>query len=335
MATRCRSNVSFLALLLICAVLVAISIKRGADAMAAPGASSTSMPLRHRVALVSGGNKGIGKEIVRLLGSASQSANSQEKWVVFLGSRDEQRGRAAVEELSEALRISDADQTRIVCCPLDLTDKSSIEAAKDLVEREGNGALDVLINNAAICFNDPTLYGKVPHTPFEQQADITVRTNFFGTLDVTRAMLPLLERSPSPRIVNVASAAGRLAILKSDDLVRTFTSPDLRLSPQLESLMKEFVQDVESGIHASKGWPNTCYGMSKLGIIAMTRILARDYPRIMVNSVDPGYCATDQNNNQGVLPAERGAATPVALATVPAEEFVTGKHFYQEREIAW
>jgi hypothetical protein len=40
----------------------------------------------------------------------------------------------------------------------------------------------VLVNNAAVCFNDPTLYGKVPHTPFAQQAGVTLDTNFFGTL---------------------------------------------------------------------------------------------------------------------------------------------------------
>jgi carbonyl reductase 1 len=139
-------------------------------------------------------------------------------------------------------------------------------------------------------------------------------------------------QSESPRIINIASAAGRLAILKSTELVQTFTSPQLQLS-ELESLLHQFVHDVEAGIHASKGWPNTCYGMSKLGIIAMTKIFARDYPTIMVNSVDPGYCATDQNNQQGVLPAARGAVTPCLLATEAT--FVTGKHFFQEQEIAW
>ena len=60
--------------------------------------------------------------------------------------------------------------------------------AHDLAEFVGKeyGRLDVLVNNAAICFNDPTLYGKVPHTPFKEQANITVRTNFFGTLALTQ-----------------------------------------------------------------------------------------------------------------------------------------------------
>ena len=67
----------------------------------------------------------------------------------------------------------------------------------------------------------------------------------------------------------------------------------------------------------------------------MTKVMARQYPGIMINSVDPGYCATDQKNNQGILPAGRGALTPFLLATIPADKFVTSKHFFQEQEIEW
>ena len=296
--------------------------------------------LSSKVALVSGANKGIGKEIVRLLSQSSSSSydddEEDEGWIIFLGSRDRRRGEDAVKELSKDL----PKNIKIICCPLDLTDESTIQATKEMVETQGNGGkLDVLINNAAICFNDPTLYGKVPYTPFEQQANITVQTNFFGTLKVTQTMLPLLQESDSsPRIINIASSAGRLGILKSKELFDTFTSSNLQLS-KLESLLQTFVKEVENGTHASKGWPNTCYGMSKLGIIALTKILAREYPTIMVNSVDPGYCCTDQNNNQGILPATRGAVTPVLLAKLPADtdttNFITGRHFFQEREIEW
>jgi NAD(P)-dependent dehydrogenase (short-subunit alcohol dehydrogenase family) len=294
-------------------------------------AMATDFIPQRRTALVTGGNKGIGKEIVRLLSSSSDQDDEEKSasWTIFLGSRDGERGMAAAEELS-----GDSNKGQIICCPLDLTDEASILAAKELIEKEGNGKLDVLINNAAVCFNDPTLYGKVQHTPFEEQADITVRTNFLGTLHVIQTMLPLLQKSTSPRIINIASAAGRLSILKSQHLVQAFTSKDLDVS-MLQSLLIEFVQDVENGTHASKGWPNTCYGMSKLGIIALTKVLAREHPDIMVNSVDPGFCATDQNNNQGVIPAARGAVTPVVLATLPESEFVSGLHFYQEQEIPW
>ena len=105
------------------------------------------------------------------------------------------------------------------------------------------------MNNAAICFNDPTLYGKVPHTSFEQQARITVQTNYFGTLGVTQAMLPLLRASPSsPRIVNVASSAGRLRGSRATQEALTSDSLDV---PTLSSLMDDFVRDAEAGVHAA------------------------------------------------------------------------------------
>jgi carbonyl reductase 1 len=267
-----------------------------------------------QIALVTGANKGIGKEIVRKL---VNDANV----TTILACRS--GGEEAAAELG---------------CKhvyLDLTDDDSIHKAREYVEQEF-GKLDILINNAAICFNDPTLFGKVPYTPFEKQAEITIRTNYFGTYQVTKSMLPLLEASSSPRIINITSYAGRLSILKSRALKNAFTAPNLT-EMEIQGYMKDFVKAVETGVHSQQGWPNTCYGMSKLGVIALTRVLSRDFPRIMVNSVDPGYCATEQNNHQGTRPADRGAVTPLLLATLDESKMghVTGKHWMDEHEISW
>ena len=123
---------------------------------------------------------------------------------------------------------------------------------------------------------------------------------------MTRRCLPLLERSPSPRTINIAGRAGRLAILRSRELVDAFISETLTIL-ELSSLMREFARDVHDGSHRSRGWPTTCYGMSKLGLIALTRVLARRHPDMMVNSVDPGYCCTDHNGNRGDMNAADGA----------------------------
>jgi carbonyl reductase 1 len=328
---------------------------------AAASASESSLPppalTTGRVALVTGANKGVGKEICRLL------AKDPTIGATVMVCRSLERGQKARQEL-----LADGCQN-LYCCEYDLSKPESATSVRDYVEThphlQGRN-IDILINNAAICFNDPTLYGAVEYTPFDAQAEITIRTNFFGTWRLTQALLPLMllnknnkepladdnnKESPStststftPRLINIASNAGRLAILKSDKLKQKFTSEELTMD-ELEDLTNAFVQAVQVGNnnHAKDGWPNTCYGLSKLATIAMTRVLSRLYtgttsrPRMMCNTVDPGYCATDQNNHQGNRPAARGAVTPFLLATLPDEEAkkYTGLHWFDESPIQW
>ncbi len=274
------------------------------------------------------------------------------EFTAIIACRNVELGEAAAEDLRTNNNSEYECDVIALPIPMDLTDLSSIEAASNWVENEynhddddENGILDVLVNNAAICFNDPTLYGRVSYTPFQRQAGITIRTNYFGTLHVVQSFMPLLKKSSSPRIINIASAAGRLSILRSPQLVDAFTSNTLTL-PELSNMMEQFVADVESGTHIHKGWPNTCYGMSKLGIIALTRILARSHPEMMINSVDPGFCRTDQNDNQGTVDPSQGAYTPYLLALLERDEEGTGEedyvleadsglHFYEEKEMPW
>jgi len=282
-----------------------------------------------RIVLITGSNKGIGKEIARAIGSLPDHT-------AVLACRDAQLGAAAAAELA-------ADGCSVAFSRLDLTDAASIAATRDYVEASF-GRLDALVNNAAICFNDPTLYGKVPHTPFEQQARLTVETNYFGSLAVTEAMLPLLRRSrASPRVVNVASAAGRLR--GSPAIQRAISDPALTVAA-LGALMESFVSAAEEGTHLDAGWPNTCYGVSKLGLIALTRVMARDEAAtatpdglaVSFASVDPGFCATDQNNNQGHVPAAQGATTAATLAAAGDQgggAGMSGRHFYEGREMSW
>jgi NAD(P)-dependent dehydrogenase (short-subunit alcohol dehydrogenase family) len=143
-----------------------------------------------RVAVVTGGNKGIGREIARQLG--------REGITVFIGARDEARGREAAEKLrGEGI---DARPLR-----LDVTDDASVAAAAARVEQE-TGRLDVLVNNAGIAIDDAP--------PSRVSIDVlrrTYETNVFGLVRVTQAMLPLLRRSDAGRIVNLSSGLGSLA----------------------------------------------------------------------------------------------------------------------------
>ncbi|WP_406463009.1 SDR family NAD(P)-dependent oxidoreductase [Streptomyces sp. NBC_01622] len=133
-------------------------------------------------ALVTGANKGIGKEIARLLVA--------EGFTVYVGSRDAGRGQRAVDELGGGARL----------LVLDVTDADSIDAAAREVT-----ALDVLVNNAGI------MSGASP-APEADLDDVrrTYETNVFGVLAVTNAFLPALRRSPRPRVVNISSGTGSL-----------------------------------------------------------------------------------------------------------------------------
>ncbi len=144
-----------------------------------------------RVAVVTGANKGIGLEIARQL--------AREGVTVFLGSRDEARGRAAAEKLR-------ADGLDVRPLPLDVTDEKSVAAAASLLEREA-GRLDILVNNAGIAIDDGP--------PSRVSSDVlrrTYDTNVFGLVRVTQALLPLLRRSDAGRIVNVSSGLGSLTL---------------------------------------------------------------------------------------------------------------------------
>uniref|UniRef100_A0A2K6TBA4 Carbonyl reductase 1 n=1 Tax=Saimiri boliviensis boliviensis TaxID=39432 RepID=A0A2K6TBA4_SAIBB len=125
-----------------------------------------------RVALVTGGNKGIGLAIVRDL--CRQFSGD-----VVLTARDAARGQAAVQQL-QAEGLSPRFHQ------LDIDDLQSIRALRDFLRKE-YGGLDVLVNNAGIAFKvaDPT--------PFHIQAEVTMKTNFFGTRDVSTELLPLIK----------------------------------------------------------------------------------------------------------------------------------------------
>ncbi|MEU6249099.1 SDR family NAD(P)-dependent oxidoreductase [Glycomyces sp. NPDC047010] len=145
-----------------------------------------------QTALVTGANKGLGLETARRLGA--------EGWKVFLGSRDEARGRAAADKLA-------ADGFDVVYVQLDVTDDESVAAAERVV-REHTDHLDVLVNNAG----SP---GAIVHPSEATVADLVPAfdVNVYGPVRVTHAFLPLLQAAENPRVVNVSSAAGSFAVV--------------------------------------------------------------------------------------------------------------------------
>mmetsp|Transcript_62419 Transcript_62419/g.145290 ORF Transcript_62419/g.145290 Transcript_62419/m.145290 type:complete len:278 (-) Transcript_62419:61-894(-) len=272
------------------------------------------------VAVVTGANRGIGLEIARNCAGAG--------FHVVVATRDEAAGRAVAQELGcSSMR-------------LDLNDRVSIAAcAGELKERYGQ--IDVLVNNASMA------YKHADTTPWTQKTRLTVNTNFFGTAEVCEALLPLVR--PGGRVVIVASGSGHLSLLGSrgHPIRNEFARADSSLTlQQLCGMMNQFVADVlecrsldnapsANWPHVAKGWPNSAYGMSKLGQVALTKIYARELaPRgISVNCCCPGDVSTDMNPRGALTPAQ-GADTPAWLAVQPAA-FATGQFFKNRVAVEW
>jgi len=130
------------------------------------------------VTLVTGANKGLGRETARRL--------IKEGHTVYIGARSVERGQAAASELGGQF------------VQLDVTDDASVQAAMRVIE-EREGHLDVLVNNAGISAS-ANVSGPVALKVFD--------TNVTGVIRVTQAALPLLRKSDHPVVVNVSSALG-------------------------------------------------------------------------------------------------------------------------------
>ena len=145
-----------------------------------------------RIALITGGNKGIGLEIARQLGRAGIS--------VLLGCRSSERGQQA----AEGLRTEGVDAHPV---QVDITDEHSVAHARQVI-LDRFGSLDILVNNAGINDADD---GK-PSVASVDAVRRLLETNFLGALTVNHAMVPLLRRAPDATIVNMSSSLGSLAM---------------------------------------------------------------------------------------------------------------------------
>jgi NAD(P)-dependent dehydrogenase (short-subunit alcohol dehydrogenase family) len=239
-----------------------------------------------KIALVTGANKGIG------FATAKQLLNLG--YFVYLGAREEQRGREAVKQL-HALGFELASFLKI-----DVADIISVKAAAVQVSEQA-GKLDLLVNNAAIGGTQPQSASSVDMTVLRE----VYETNFFGAVQVTQAMMPLLRESTAPRIVNVSSELGSLGY--------HFREKSAYFASQLMA-----------------------YSTSKTAINAFTLMLANDlqHTAFKINSVTPGYTATDLTDYTGDQTPNQAAAIIVKYATLK-EDGPSGQFFGGNGPMIW
>lgn len=221
-----------------------------------------------KIALVTGGNKGIGFETVRQL--AGQNVR------VLLGARNETEGKNA----EDTLRGESLDVTFI---KLDISNSQDIENAKTYIEKEF-GQLDILINNAAVFLDSAWFGNNVESVPMKTLRD-TFDINYFGTVELTQALLPLIKKSDSGRIVNISSVSGSFGVHL----------------------------DENHWLYQLKPY---AYSASKTALNQFTVFLANALKEtnIKVNAANPGWVQTSIGSDQAPLTPEEGAKTGVALA---------------------
>ena len=213
---------------------------------------------------------------------------------VLLGARDAARG----EESAAKLR-AEGLEVRFVAADLNNAAESATQLAKQIQSEFGH--LDVLVNNAGVFLKDD---GHASDVSIETLRS-TFETNFFGTVAFTQPLLPLLRAAESARIINVSSGLGSIAI---------------------------------------NGDPNTpyydakvlAYNASKAALNMFTVDLAYDLrdTKIKVNSVCPGFTATDLNNHTGHQTIEEGAIAIVRVAQLP-DDGSTASFIHKDGTYSW
>ncbi|KAG5563151.1 hypothetical protein RHGRI_005789 [Rhododendron griersonianum] len=261
-----------------------------------------------RIAVVTGSNKGIGLEICRQLASNGVT--------VILTARDENRGLEAVRNL-KASGLSD-----ILFHQLDVTNQTSIASLAEFIKTKFK-KLDILVNNAGVGDFDSLVgpnakKGEIFKQSLED-AEACLKTNYYGVKLLTEELIPLLQQSDSPKIVNVSSSFGKLEYVSNEKAKEQLSEIDGLTVEKVDEVVKWYYEDLREDLLETKGWPLSvsAYKVSKAALIGYTRVMAKNYPKIAINTVCPGYVKTDLNYNTGIYTVEQGAKGPVMLALLP------------------
>lgn len=296
------------------------------------------MAVQSRVAAVTGANKGIGlaigascpvapflvknrqsqsrllmlmadRDTVRNLALTYPSSPLRNgPLTIYLCARSASRGAEAVKTLQNDPQLKqakvlaqDGGDTTITFHEFDVSDQSSIHQFRDFLHKEHPDGIDVLINNAGIAMDG-------------FNADVvkqTLATNYYGTLEATQSILPLIR--DGGRLVNVSSMAGKLNKY-TPELRDAFIAASKSGVADCTTLMQDFTKAVQDGIEKELGWPSAAYAVSKAGTTAFTKAIAAGNDKVLINACCPGYVNTDMTKGNGVKTPDQGAKTPVMLA---------------------
>lgn len=283
------------------------------------------------VALVTGANKGIGLQVAKDLFAKGYS--------VVLGCRDIGKGRGAMTEIAMPYEDEIMEEGhKLTVIKLDLNDPATIPAAVEEYQKF-NDRLDVLVNNAGV------------YTP---DVKGTFAVNFFSTMAVTEAFIPLLaapkaKAKTADAATAAANTSGRIVIVSSrmgqhastqvtgDALAAVDPADPADIDVEkLKAIATAYVNgDANTGYKAGQQYAVSKSLISAYGRALAVRLEKKDKLPITVNVTCPGYTKTDLTNNQGIKTVAQGAETITWVATDPSFDNVTGKFFGDHKEMAF
>ena len=244
-----------------------------------------------KVALVTGGNRGIGFAISKQLALQGIS--------VIIGSRDIRQGEAAAKSIAPSptaggTTTTTTTTTTVSAFELDVTDQDSVDKLTSIIHSKF-GKLDILVNNAGVLLDETN---NLPSKTDLQIVKATLETNLIGAWRLCQSFVPMMKKNKYGRIVNVSSGAGAL-----DTIQQGLYAPAYSVSKSSLNVLT----------------------------IMFANELRREAANILVNAVDPGWVRTDMGGPTAPRSAEEGADTAVWLATLPDRGPTGGFFFNRKR----
>jgi carbonyl reductase 1 len=280
-----------------------------------------SVDTRRPVAVVTGANQGLGRALV-----AGLARRLEQGAAVYLTGRDGARVRLAADEIGQESRRPEAHR-------LDVRSAEEVDAFASFVS-ERHGGVDVVISNAAARIT--------PNRSEAEQVRNFVDTNNFGATRMVRSLGPLLR--PGGRLLIVASDFGTLRSLPTH-LHPLFAAETMTLD-DIDRVMADYIDAVESGAAVEKGWPASINIASKVGQVAAARVFARERREpaardgLLIAAVCPGLVDTGASRpwfadmSHAQSPAE-AAEDVLALVTEPVDPAFYGELVQHGRVVPW
>lgn len=266
-----------------------------------------------KVAIVTGSNKGIGFAIVKGLLKKFDG-------VVYLTSRDDARGRAAVAELNKLGLKPEYHQ-------LDVSDRNSVLKFRDHIKAT-HGGIDLLVNNAAVA-NSVQLYNSY------EENKVIVEINYKSILTIHELLYPLVR--DNGRILNISSDCGHLSNVRNKYWIERLSKKDLKVK-DVNEFIEWYLESSKAGTFKNEDIADNgtvaAYRVAKVALSAITIIHQKELEarNISVNSMHPGLVKTDMTKRVGFYDTDQAAETPLYLL-LEAPQTLKGAYVWYDRKV--